>query len=300
MKKFSKIALIAVFVLVLASCNNKENVALRELSNNDYEMIDKILESGDEGIPLPEGSIVRKDANKTYTITLPQGYTYVVRKYGERSITEEQIIGVKCECTEGSDCSPISFDGSFYCIVNNGCYVCQKTLLMSNNRGTNQEVELLGLINRNAGITLVCEESVPVTKDFIINASDLIRGKEVIHANAFEELFEIEDIREMCKIIGEAKEESGLEPNVLAYVNFYGNVAAVPMYIEEGKCMYQDGDKEYFAMTVPGAPDKKPECHCEDNSRGGCELKTATIPFLGTGYLCKSDGCKSCSLIFNN
>ena len=263
-------------------------------------MIDKILESGDEGIPLPEGSIVRKDANKTYTITLPQGYTYVVRKYGERSITEEQIIGVKCECTEGSDCSPISFDGSFYCIVNNGCYVCQKTLLMSNNRGTNQEVELLGLINRNAGITLVCEESVPVTKDFIINASDLIRGKEVIHDNAFEELFEIEDIREMCKIIGEAKEESGLEANVLAYVNFYGNVAAVPMYIEEGKCIYQDGDKEYFAMTVPGAPDKKPECHCEDNSRGGCELKTATIPFLGTGYLCKSDGCKSCSLIFNN
>ena len=104
----------------------------------------------------------------------------------------------------------------------------------------------------------------------------------------------------MCKIIGEEKEESGLEPNVLAYVNFYGNVAAVPMYIEEGKCIYQDGDKEYFAMTVPGAPDKKPECHCEDNSRGGCELKTATIPFLGTGYLCKSDGCKSCSLIFNN
>ena len=263
-------------------------------------MIDKILESGDEGIPLPEGSIVRKDANKTYTITLPQGYTYVVRKYGERSITEEQVIGVKCECTEGSDCSPFSFDGSFYCIDNKGCYVCPKTLLMSNNRGANHEVELLGLINRNAGITLVCEESVPVTKDVIINASDLIRGKEVIHANAFEELFEIEDIIEMCKIIGEAKEESGLEANVLAYVNFYGNVAAVPMYIEEGKCIYQDGDKEYFAMTVPGAPDKKPECHCEDNSRGGCELKTATIPFLGTGYLCKSDGCKSCSLIFNN
>ena len=73
MKKFCKIALIAVILLVLAGCNKKENVALRELSNNDYEMIDKILESGDEGIPLPEGSIVRKDANKTYTITLPQG-----------------------------------------------------------------------------------------------------------------------------------------------------------------------------------------------------------------------------------
>lgn len=300
MKKFSKIAFIAVVLLIFAGCNNKETVAIRELSNNDYEMIDKILESGDEGIPLPEGSVVRKDANEVYTITLPKGYTYVVRKYGERSIIEEQVIGVKCECTEGSDCSPFSFDGSFYCIVNNGCYVCQKTLLTSNNRGANQEVELLGLINRNAGITLVCEESVPVTKDFIINASDLIRGKEVIHGNAFEELFEIEDIREMCKIIGEAKNESGLKPNVLAYVNFYGNVAAVPMYIEEGKCIYQDGDKEYFAMTVPGAPDKKPECHCEDNSRGSCELKTATIPFLGTGYLCKSDGCKSCSLIFNN
>lgn len=49
MKKFSKIALIAVILLVLAGCNKKENVALRELSNNDYEMIDKILESGDEG-----------------------------------------------------------------------------------------------------------------------------------------------------------------------------------------------------------------------------------------------------------
>ncbi|MGN0033670.1 MAG: hypothetical protein ACI358_07855 [Candidatus Limimorpha sp.] len=300
MEKFSKIAFIAVFLLVLVGCNKKETVAIRELSDNDYEIVDKLLESGDEGIPLPEGSVVSRNANEVYTITLPKGYSYVVRKYGERSITEEQVIGVTCTCTEGSSCSPVTFDGSFYCIVNNGCYVCQKTLITNNNRGMNQEVELLGLINRNVGITLLCEESVPVTNNSILNASDIIRGKEVIHDNAFEELFEIEDVREMCKTIGEAKNKSGLEPNVLAYVNFYGNVAAVPMYIEEGKFVFQEGDKEYFAMTVPGSPDKKPECRCDDNSRGSCELKTAIIPFVGTGYLCKSDVCKTCSLIFNN
>ncbi len=298
MKKFSKLAFIAAFLIVLAGCNKKEIVDVIALSDNNYEIVDNILESGDAGIPLPEGSEVSRGANAVYTITLPEGYSYVVRKHGERSITEEPAIGVRCSCSEGTGCQPASYGNNFYCILTDGCSVCQKTLITSTNRGADQEVELLGMINRNVGITLLCEESVPVTDNSIINASDIIRGKEVIHGNAFIELFEIEDVVEMCRIIGEAKNESKLEPNVFAYVNFYGNVATIPMYIEEGESIYQDGDKEYFAMT--NSPNKKPKCICNDNSRGSCELKKVNIPLVGTGYLCESNGCNSCSLIYIN
>ena len=155
-------------------------------------------------------------------------------------------------------------------------------------------MEILGLINRNVGFTLLCEESVPENEI----GAHLIRGTEVIHGNAFEELFEIEDVVEMFRTIAEAKEKANVEFNTLAYINIFGNVAAIPMYIEKDESIFYDGHNDYFAMTAP--PGKKPECICNDDERGGtCKLKSVTIPIFGTGYICETDDCRSCSMIYN-
>lgn len=290
--KTKHITLIAAFLLLLTGCTKKHIVDVRKLDvNNDSEIITRIIESNEPGIPLPEGSVVSRNGNESYTITLPKGYTYVVKSLEDRSISEQPVIVVTCTCSKGNGCDPATYNGGFYCVLKDECLSCDKSTTVQE-RGKTQEVEILGLINRNVGFTLLCKESVPENEI----GAHLIRGTEVIHGNAFEELFEIEDVVEMFRIIAEAKEKANVEFNTVIYINIFGNVAAIPMYIEEDEPIYYDGHKEYFAITVE--PGKKPECICNDNERGGtCELKSVYIPLLGSGYICVSDNCNSCSMI---
>ncbi len=59
MKKISNIALIALIILVL-SCKD-ENIIVRQLDEiSDAEVINQIRTSKQVGIPLPEGSEVKK------------------------------------------------------------------------------------------------------------------------------------------------------------------------------------------------------------------------------------------------
>lgn len=291
--------LVLLMVSVLAfSCKKSNEVEVRELNpETDTEILDEIIASGDEGIPFPQGSKVRIDQNGMHIITLPEGYFYLVAPTNERvQPIETPVIGVNCNCTEGTGCDPAYYDGKYYCVMKSGCLNCKRTNLYENQRGEAIEVEVLGLLNRNVGISLLCDEHVEVAKDQILKPN--IMGIEVIHGNAFEELFNLEDVKKEFEMLGTSYEEAGTPPNTLAFMNIFGNVALVPFYIEEGQCIYAYGNNAYYAKTVPPGSGDEPVlvCRCQSGDNG-CTLEKHWIPILGTAYRCVSNGCSSCTML---
>lgn len=304
--KMKRLAFSAAFALtitaaLLAGCKKDNELKVNELHvETDSQIIDAIIETGDPGIPFPQGSKVTKERNGSYVITLPEGYFYLVAPTDERGANqpdETQIIGVNCNCTEGSGCDPATFDGKLYCIMKSGCNNCIRSNILEKGKGETENVEILGLLNRNVGITLLCDHDVPETDDDMSLGRKIIRGVEVIHGNAFEELFEITEVYDYFDHLSDCFMESGTSPNVLAFMNIYGNVALMPFYVENGESVYYAEGIHYYAKTV-GGDNQLPICNCGSSDKGNkCELEKINLWPYGTGYRCNSSGCKSCTML---
>lgn len=301
--KYLVVLILSIVAIVFAGCKKNSELEVRELDpENDWEIFDAIIASEDEGIPFPDGSKLTKDQNGMYIITLPKGYFYLVSSTNERDMNqpeETQVIGVNCNCTEGKGCDPATFDNKLYCIMKSGCFNCIRTNINEKRRGSFEEVQVLGLLNRNVGITLLCDKDVPESKDDLDFGRKIIRGVEVIHGNAFEELFEVPDVYTYFDDLSNCFLESGIKPNSLAYMNIFGNVALMPYYLEEGESVYYSDGVHYYAKTAPGN-NPEPICRCDSNTieRGNkCELDKIVLFPYGTGYRCVSNGCSSCTML---
>lgn len=298
--------LLSVAACGFMACAKSDEVSVRKLTmEKDAFILEEIMTSDEEGIPFPEGSkVVIKDG--VHYLTLPESYTYYVAPVdGEKGMGfETPVIGVKCNCDEGKGCNPAEFNNKYYCIQEEGGYQCTRTNIYAQGNERNEpiEVEVLGMLNRNVGITYLCENHVNESDSHIINCCESIRGIDVIHGNGFRQIFEIEDVAEYIKNAIEWYAQLGVEPNGLAYFNIFGNVAVMPVYTEDGECFIcGEGDKEYRAMTV--APGKEPTCECNEEASkvgGSCNLFKQWVPGHGYLYICETDDCKSCSLLHGN
>ena len=300
-KKYLALFVLAMVAAMIVGCKKSDEVEVRELNpDTDWEILEAIAMSEDEGIPFPQGSKVKKDKNNTFYITLPEGYYYLVAPIGERGPNEPvetPIIGVNCNCTDGTGCDPSANDGKFYCVMKSSCFSCNRTNIYENQRGESFEVEILGLLNRNVGISLLCDKNVVTPDDDF--PKPYIKGTEVIHGNAFEALFDVEEVRLEFEMWGKMFEKAGVKPNTLAFMNIFGNVALIPFYLEEEQGYYMYDGIEYFAKTAPiETGNEYPYiCRCESGNNG-CKIEKQYINILiGWGYRCISNGCSSCTML---
>lgn len=296
------LAMLALAAFVAGCVGNNSKKGVRELKmDEDAELIDFIEAFGGMGIPFPEGSTVDMDAEDVFCIKLPEGYTYLLScGDGDAAVLREsEVLGVRCTCDEGSGCYPVTCNGNFYCVMTSDCSSCTRELIWKDNTGGQDKgdecsVAILGMINRNAGITLLCETDLPEPNDEIeeMVENKLIRGKDVIHGNAFPELFEVADVIKTMEDKFGFVAEKGLEPNALACLNVYGNIVLAPFWFENDFVIFEKGDVKYEAIAV--SKDKPSEferiCELSSVSKVGYELEEIDVPFLGTGYRCKTDG----------
>jgi len=299
--KILKIVLVLFLTLTFFACNEND-ISVRELNEvTDTDIIRSILENGQKGIPFPEGSTVQKTNVDNFTISLPNGYFYVVKDINSSKSLSPQTqllsaLSVTCSCTKGSGCSPVKYEDDYYCVMNSGCQTCSmSTTKPSISNGS--EVVLLGLVNKNVGITLISDQELPkYKKGDLINHENFIKNKEVIHGNAFTELFELSEVKKYFAKLGQDYKENMIKPNSYAFLNVYGNLMLVP-YLSNS-VNFEINDVTYEAKSFQAATLElaaaKISCICSKGS--GCTKKKYSIPFVGTAYYCDAGNCIKCTL----
>lgn len=293
--------LLVVAVCMLSGCSKKTELNPRELDSEKDAALIEAIENAGGNVPFPQGSTAVKSRDGMIEITLPEGYFYVVTGDSEKSWRTTPVIGIICTCTCDKGCNPVQFNNKFACVMEETCSKCESILKYADANRSLIDVELLGMINQNAGITLLTDKPLPEDNDMIVNGiKGGIKNLDIIHGNAFETLFEIDEVRQYLEETAAFFEESQVKPNIMAYMNLLGNVALVPFYLpENGKVFGTEKDGEwdnYYAMSEPleSVPGKV-ECSCQSGP-SGCELKQTWTP-VGTVYYCMAGDCSSCSMI---
>lgn len=301
MNKLLKIVLGLFLTLTFFACSG-DDTSVRELNEvTDADIIRSIHENGQKGIPFPEGSTVQKTNVDNFTISLPYGYFYVVKDINSSKSLSPQTqflsaLSVTCKCTKGSGCSPVKYEDDYYCVMNSGCQSCTMSTTKSS-KSNGSEVEILGLINKNVGITLISDQEIPkYKKGDLINHENFIKNKEVIHGNAFAELFEIKEVKKYFTKLGEDYKENMIKPNSYAFLNVFGNLMLVP-YLSNS-VNFEINDVKYEAKSIQAATLElaaaKVSCSCSQGS--GCTKKKYSVPFVGTAYYCDAGNCTECTL----
>lgn len=298
----SAIGMMLIGAVVLFTACEKKTIPVKQLDiQKDTSIVQEIEKSGQIGIPFPEGSIVIKgDKKHTFDITLPEGYFYVIKALDNSKDAQDtsSIISVTYTCTSGTRCDLVSLNGKCYCFMEEGCHSCDKsTAVRGLQKSEYTEVEILGLINRNAGITLLSDTPVPFDDNEMISTHKMIRGKEIIHGNAFEALFDDSEVESFFEVLASAYQENQVEPNALVFCNIFGNVAIIPYYLENDGFIAEKDGISYYLKALPGEIGSGSStilCRC--NAGNGCTLGQKTIPLIGTVYYCEAGNCASCTL----
>lgn len=296
-KNIYKISCIIVIASFLIGCKKNDNVSIRTLDYSaDYKLIEEIEYSG-VGVPFPDGSLVTTTNDGIFELTLPDGYLYVVKTDNNRGWTTSPVIGITCTCNSGTGCNPVKFNNIFVCFMEETCSCCESQLKYKDESKQWIDVELVGMINKNAGITLLSDNPIPKDRKLF---SYIIRHKDIIHGNAFEELFEMDIVNDFLESTAVFFNENNITPNVYAFYNILGNVALIPFYLpDESIITYADeqGSHDIYAMSVSlkSPPESVIKCECTSGS-DGCIIEKKWTP-LGTLYYCNAGNCTSCSLL---
>lgn len=280
-----KLILFLVFIFIninITSCLQDENNQIDVIELKNEEDINKIIESGEIGIPFPKGAQVIKFEDK-YLYKLPQNHYYLVKDIYGGEIFEVDMIGVTCNCTSGTGCSPVSYKGSSYCVMASGCHVCSKTITASKT-GTEYDVEVIGLINENVGVNFLGKENMFLVKSNKNNAFNHTLTKEF-----FDSEFVKNELLILNKLIYNDKIPEFILnneiqiPNNYEYVNidFYGNNFLFILPIE----IIQELNLDIIEKSAAS-------CSCLQGT--GCKMKK----FLGAVY-CDAGNCTVCSLSTN-
>lgn len=287
--KFIFLRLVVFFAFPLFfSCNKESNeIAVEELDpNNDIQasILEIINQTGDKGIPFPEGSKAFENKDGSVTIKLPEGYQFILSEEStSRMLPPEDEVGVTCTCNQGSGgCSPVKAKGSYYCVMNDNCSNCSKSVSKAN-----KTVNILGVYKPEEGISFISNNEVEGLK------SSLYTSKEDVYGNFFPELLSIEEVKksllELYTIVYSDKipefilTNSNRIPKGYSYVkvNIYGNEAVIPVpndYVDE-------------SMRALPPEDEVGGVSCTCNKGKGCKLSS----MLGVKY-CDAGSCTSCTL----
>ncbi len=295
--KINRFCLIATITILIIGCKKSDNITLRTLDNAvDSKLIEEIEYSG-VGVPFPDGSIATCISDGFFELTLPKDYFYVIKTDdNSKGWVTSPVIGITCTCNCGHGYTPVMFNSTFVCIMEETCTCCESQPKYKDERKKWTDVEIVGLINKNAGITLLTENNIPDNKTLISHG---IKHKSIIHGNAFEELFEMDLVKDYLTETADFFSSNNITPNVYAFFNILGNVALVPFNLpEESIISYSDesGLHDIFAMSIPlkSAPEDVIHCECKSGS-DGCTAAKQWTP-LGTIYYCNTGNCTSCSL----
>lgn len=281
MKKFTLFLVFIIISINITSCLQDENSQIEVIELENEQDINKIIESGEIGIPFPEGSQVFKYDDK-YLFKLPQDHYYLVKDKNSGEIFDVDMLGVTCSCTSGSGCSPVSYKGSSYCVMASGCHVCSKTTTASKN-GFEYDVEFIGLINEIVGVNFLGKE------DLFLVKSNNNKFNYSLTKEFFESEFVKNELHTLNKLIynGNIPEfilNNDIQiPNNYEYVNidFYGNNFLFILPIEIIKDLNLDIIEKSAAS-----------CSCSQGT--GCKMRK----LLGAVY-CDAGNCTICSLSTN-
>lgn len=285
MKKLG-ILIAALFFLAMQGCRKENEIFIKELDpQKDAAIIAGIEQSPHQGIPFPEGTRAIAGKDGSVRLLLPDGYHYIVQKKGSKDpeiLRSDETLSVTCTCTKGSDCTPLRYKGKYYCVMGGGCSSCDKATTLDD-----FEVEVVGVFNENADITLLVNKQVDGLA--AIGTSTL----EEIIGSANTALFKSPTVKsglmKFYDFIYEGAIPQFIQNNEIQLpngyrmvaVSIYGNLAAIPI----PESMLKDN---YITVDDGG----KTTCQCLDANPSGCEKNS----ILGAVF-CEAKTCKSCSLI---
>lgn len=150
---FKKMMYAIMATVMFISCSKEDNeIEVKQLDPiKDKAIAEAITLSNDKGIPFPEGSKVFKNDDGVFTIVLPENMYYLIaNNTRSRQLSKVAEISVHCDCTQGTDCSPLKKDGVYYCIMASTCKTCERKVY-SNSRS----VVLKGIINVKEEVSLI-------------------------------------------------------------------------------------------------------------------------------------------------
>lgn len=275
---------------LLYSCKKQDRVQIRELNEvADAKLIQSIEQSGEDGIPFPDGSTAVSLPDGRIKIILPEGYKFLLLNPETLELVEgtdegEEEAGITCTCTSGTGCSPVKYKRKYYCVMGETCATCTK----STTRVSGEPVILAGVYNTNSGITVLSKTKAEGLK------GELTSLKSELLGNASSALFKVKGVRQELLdlytfIYGKdipdfILNNSGKIPAGYQYIaiSIYGNEAAIPVPLA------QITESEY---VVSNPEDGGATCKCNDTTPKGCKKDS----FLGAVF-CDAGGCRSCTL----
>ncbi len=292
----TSLIIVAIGIVTFNACNKKnvlQEIEVKELDEeHDQSIIENILLSNDAGIPFPTGSKAYVENNE-YLLILPQGYYWVVQSVENRSLVDEASeISFRCICEEGDSnkCYPVCLKETYFCAMENGCHTCRRENVTANN-GTQRgaEVQVLGLINRNAGITIITDQPIPEENDKFVKLP--ISNMDVIHGNAFEALFQMEDVFDYFNNIVTESEKRNVELNTYTFLNIFGNLVLAPLAENMDISI---NNTVILPKSIPAGSsvETKISCNCTSGN-SGCTLEQKSFCGLKL-YYCDVQGCTSC------
>lgn len=248
-------------------------------------------------VKIPEGTEINKISENQSYLDLPEDIFFVASKTNAKNsrvgIMALGGAGVRCKCTEGSGCNPTVMGGDYACVMTTGCTSCDLSTSRVGDLDSSFDDELVrvkGLVDYNQGITFLTES---LSRDMMQNA--FFSTKDKTYGSAFDELFELEKVRngilEFYSLIYEGNipqfilDNDKELPDGYSYVavNIYGNVAVMPFpnkKIEQQNRMAVVMD---FSVGI--------SCKCHEGS--GCKKKSAG---MGSVKYCDAGDCTDCEL----
>lgn len=284
--------IVAMFIILLMnSCNRNGEIEVSEIT--DKQKIEELQKSGVKGIPFPEGSKVLKissSGNDITKIVLPEDVYFVV-KNKQGNVFRISEMGVRCTCSRGSGCSPVKYDGSYYCLMNAGCKVCSSRSsviddLVPVDDVLGESIEIVGVMDVNKGVTQFSSKKgllkvtksnhqYGITEDFF-KCEEVKKELELLYSFIYSDKIPDFIVNNSSKI-----------PNGYVYtkVNFYGNNILIPIPKED----IDDNTISYSSHDLEDEIGEKVSCTCYKGN--GCKLGS-----LFGAKFCDAGSCTDCAM----
>ena len=195
-----------------------------------------------------------------------------------------------CNCTSGTDCSPVERSGKYYCVMGPTCNLCSKKTTSNG-----KEVKITGIYSQSFGISFI--SSSPEGENGTVSSLAFSKKNELL-GNATSSLFAIPDVQDEIlnvynfiynnNIPAFITHNSNIIPAGYKFVevSIYGNLAllTVPAAMVDNRFV------SYETTTGAGGH----SCSCLSGT-SGC-IKNS----LFGAKFCEAGNCKTCKLTSAN
>lgn len=280
-----RVFLIVCIGFLLSSCHRDQVIDVPEIT--DEAEIIQLKNSSIKGIPFPEGSVATQLASKDIIKILLPDEMYFVVKNEKGEVFRVEELGVRCTCSKGSGCSPVRYDGEYYCVMDSDCKTCSSKSIaffeLAEGKKSQQEVTIVGVMNEIRGVAAFSKTKgvftiTKGTKQYGIT-EDFFKCREVM-----EELNNMYTFIYRKNVPAFILNNSADVPANYVYIkmDFFGNNILVPVPREQV-------EEEILAANFEIEDGGKVTCSCLRGS--GCKSKS----FLGVKY-CDAGNCSDCAL----